>query len=72
MALLSAAELAMSCGFDEDAVAVEHFNQKRYSQVIARYCEKSPPSHVLAVQMAPLMKDGDTFFEEEIQVDYGS
>ena len=69
-ALLGAAELAMSCGLDEDAVATQHFNAKRYSHVIARYCEKSPPDHVLAVQPAPLMKDPDTFFEEEIQVDH--
>lgn len=70
IALLSAAELAMSCGLDEDAIAREHFKKKRYDQVIRRYCETSPPSHVLAVQAAPLMQDPDTFFGEEVQVDH--
>lgn len=70
MALLGAAELAMSCGLDEDAIATEHFRKKRYSEVIARYCETSPPSHVLAVQAAPLMRDPDTFFDKEIEVDH--
>lgn len=66
-ALRAAAELAMSCGLDEDVAAKEHFEKGRYNEVVARYCETSPPSHVLAVQEAPLMQDPDTFFEEEIQ-----
>lgn len=63
-ALRSAAELAMDCGLDQDAIAKEHFDKERYDKVIARYCETSPPSHVLAVQEAPLMQEPDTFFSE--------
>jgi hypothetical protein len=43
-ALRAAAELAVSCGLDEDATATKHFNKGRYQQVIARYRETSPPS----------------------------
>lgn len=47
----------MSCGLDEDATATKHFNKGRYQ-----------PSHVVAVQEAPLMQDPDTFLGEDIQV----
>ena len=60
-ALRAAAELAMSCGVDEDSVAVGHFRQGQYPAVISRYLQTSPDWHVLAVQEAPLMLDPDTF-----------
>ena len=60
-ALRAAAELAMSCGVDEDPVAVAHFRQGHYPAVISRYLQTSPDWHVLAVQEAPLMLDPDTF-----------
>ena len=60
-ALRAAAELAMSCGVDEDPLAVGHFRQGHYPAVISRYLQTSPDWHVLAVQEAPLMLDPDTF-----------
>lgn len=64
----AAAELAMSCGLDDDESATREFKKGHYQQVIARYRETSPPSHVLAVQEAPLMQDPDTFLSEDSQV----
>jgi hypothetical protein len=66
--LRAAAELAMNCGLDEDATATNDFHKGRYQQVIVRYREKSPPSHVLAVQEASLMQNPDTFLGEDIQI----
>lgn len=60
-ALRGASELALSCGLDEDAQAVEHHRRGRYAEVIRRYLETSPDWHVLSVQEAPLMKDPDNF-----------
>ena len=51
----------MSCGVDEDPVAVAHFRQGHYPAVISRYLQTSPDWHVLAVQEAHLMLDPDTF-----------
>lgn len=60
-ALRAAAELAMSCGVDQDSAAAGYFRQGQYTAVITRYLETSPDWHVLAVQEAPLMLDPDTF-----------
>lgn len=60
-ALRAAAELAMSCGMDEDPLAVGHFRHRHYPAVISRYLQASLDWHVLAVQEAPLMLDPDTF-----------
>ena len=60
-ALRAAAELAMSCGVDEEPVAVGHFRQRHCPAVISRYLQTSPDWHVLAVQEAPLMLGPDTF-----------
>ena len=59
-ALRGAAELAISCGVDEDSVAAGHFRQGQYPAVISRYLQTNPDGHELAVQEAPLMLDPDT------------
>jgi hypothetical protein len=60
-ALRGAAELALSCGIDEDAQAVDHHRRGEYAEVIRRYLASSPDWHVLSVQESPLMEDPDTF-----------
>lgn len=60
-ALRGASELALSCGLDEDAQAVERHRRGQYPEVIRRYLESSPEWHVLSVQETPLMEDPDTF-----------
>lgn len=62
-ALRGAAELALSCGLDEDTQAVDHHRRGQYAEVIRRYLETSPEWHVLSVQETPLMDDPDTFVD---------
>lgn len=63
IALQAAAELALSCGLDEDAEAVEHHKKGNPAGVIARYLQKSPDWHILAVAETPLMEDPNTFVD---------
>lgn len=51
-ALHAAADLAMSCGLDEEQAAVQRYRRSDYQWIINRYNETSPESHILQVQVA--------------------
>ncbi|MBT2401025.1 hypothetical protein [Streptomyces sp. ISL-100] len=58
-ALHEGAKLAMTCGMDEDEHAAEPFAAGRYEQVMNRYEETHPETHLLRVQAAFLQTTDD-------------
>lgn len=63
LAVQAAAELALSCGLDEDPEARKHRDNGNLEGVIARYLETSPDWHILTVAETPLMEDPETFLD---------
>ncbi|MET9519976.1 hypothetical protein [Streptomyces sp. NPDC002994] len=58
-ALHEDAKLAMACGMDEDEQATELFATGRFEQVLQRYEETHPETHLLRVQAAFLQTTDD-------------
>lgn len=56
-ALAAGAGLAMQAGFDEDPKAAALFASGRYVEVLDRYEQTQPDTHVLRVQAAFLQPD---------------
>lgn len=67
-AIRAAAELAMNCGLDEDSRAARDFKAGRYTSVIERYRETSPPAHCLSVQEAFFMADADYLCDASVHL----
>lgn len=57
-ALHAGADLAMEAGLDEDQHAVALFIAGRYADVLQRYEQTHPDTHLLRVQAAILQPDG--------------
>ncbi|MBT2492258.1 hypothetical protein J7E96_27850 [Streptomyces sp. ISL-96] len=58
-ALHEGAKLAMACGMDEDEQATGLFAADRYEQVLQRYEDTHPETHLLRVQAAFLQTPDD-------------
>jgi len=56
-ALRAGAELAMACGLDEDAAAVEMFVAGRHARLLAYDEQTHPETHLLRVQAAFLQAE---------------
>lgn len=56
-ALLAGADLAMQAGLDEDPNAAALFTAGRYAEVLERYEQTHPDTHILRVQAAFLQAD---------------
>ena len=56
-ALTAGADLAMQAGLDENPQAVESFAACRYGDILERYEQTHPDTHVLRVQAAFLQPD---------------
>ncbi|OEJ56740.1 hypothetical protein BGM19_00365 [Streptomyces agglomeratus] len=58
-AVQEGAKLAMACGMDEDEQATQLFAAGRYEQVMQRYEDTHPETHLLRVQVAFLQTTND-------------
>jgi hypothetical protein len=71
-ALRAAADLAMSCGLDEEEAAVQRYRRGDYQWIINRYNETSPESHILQVQVANFIDEAGEGVITSAEVDFES
>jgi hypothetical protein len=71
-ALRAAADLAMSCGLDDEQAAVQRYRRGDYQWIINRYNETSPESHILQVQVANFIDESGDGLITSAEVDFES
>ncbi|OKH65763.1 hypothetical protein EB73_21070 [Mycobacterium sp. SWH-M3] len=67
-ALRAAAQLALDCGLDESAEAVDRFAKGRYQWLIDRYNEQGPDWRILAVQVVNLITATGDFVVSSVEI----